>query len=133
VRDRAPDGGGTAGPVVWSRRSANLDAEGTNEEGDVETLPSAMAMEAAGDTRPIVREAARQDRRALAAKALQEQAFSILWERHGTGDDRDQVIAWYWFRLGPWVNAVMSSARRQDRTAHQVADDVDDMIQRFGL
>jgi hypothetical protein len=55
-----------------------MDDEGTNEEDDSKTLPSAIEMEASGDTRPIVREAAREERRDLAAKALREQAFSIL-------------------------------------------------------
>ncbi len=40
-----------------------MDEEGTNQEDDFKTLPSAMAMEASGDTRPGVREAARQERR----------------------------------------------------------------------
>jgi len=110
-----------------------MDEEGTSQEDDFKTLPSAMAMEASGDARPIVREAARQERRALAAKALREQAFSILWERHGTEDDRDQDRAWIWFKLGIWANAAMNAAGRQHRTADQVADDVDDMDQRFGL
>jgi len=110
-----------------------MDEEGTSEEDDFKRLPSAMAMEASGDTRPIVREFARQERRDLAAKALREQAFSILWERHGTGDDRDQDSAWFWFRLGPWANAAMNADGRVHRTADQVAEDAYDMYQRFGL
>jgi hypothetical protein len=70
-------------------------------------------MEAAGDTRPIVEEAARQERRELAWTALQDRAFSILWERHGSGDERARDLAWNWFRLGPLVNSVMNADRRR--------------------
>ena len=110
-----------------------MDEEGTSEKDDFKTLPSAMAMEASGDTRPGVREAAREERRDLAPKALREQAFSILWERHRTEDDGDQDRAWTSFKLGIWANAVMNAPARQRRTAEYVADGIDEMYQGFGL
>jgi hypothetical protein len=86
-----------------------------------------MQMEAAGDRRPRIRSGARAERKALATEARREQVFSILWDRHGTGDDEDRELAWTWFNLWPRVAVGLHHvAGSGDLSPVRVADFVDE-------
>jgi hypothetical protein len=89
-------------------------------------LPSFMAMEAAGDHRPLIGKVARDERLGLRRNALRDQTFSILWDRHGTGDDDDRDIAWTWFNLWPSVSAGISKIGNDQPSATSAADFVDE-------
>lgn len=96
------------------------------DDAHFQPLPSAMAMEAAGNKHPLIRKIAREKRAQLRRDALVEQTFSILWERHGTGDDDHRDLAWAWFNLWPLISAGTARIGGHTPSPEEAADFVGD-------
>jgi hypothetical protein len=87
------------------------------DEEDFQPLPSAMGLEAEGDTRPEIRLWARQEREELRRRAFDDQILAALVSRYG---DDAKAAARYW-RLSRTVKAI-TTGRDRCRTVEEVLD-----------